>query len=169
MSLATVDAGGMPQARTVLLKAHQDGVFVFYTNSESRKGQALALHPRAALLFFWRGVRRQVLVEGAVHQLSEEETAPYYHSRPRTSRIGAWASAQSRPLDSLRQLQQQVEERTAEFAGGEPPVPPHWRGYALRPQRIEFWQEGNARLHQRLAFVRRPHGADGWHSTLLQP
>lgn len=167
MSLATVDAAGMPQLRTVLLKAHSGGEFVFYTNSESRKGQALKSHPRAALLFFWRAQRRQVSVEGHVRQLSGEESAPYYHSRPRASRIGAWASAQSRPLESVRVLQERMAEKTAEFDGREPPIPPYWRGFCLRPARIEFWQEGEHRLHQRLAFVRGEGG--GWRGELLQP
>ena len=170
MTLATLDETGMPQARTVLLKAHDhsegEGEFVFYTNNESRKGRALLAHPRAALLFFWRVQRRQVLIEGEVRQMSSEESAPYYHSRPRESRLGAWASAQSRPIESLQALHRQVEEQTEKYEGQDPPIPPYWRGFRLRPTRIEFWQEGAFRVHQRLVFT---FTAGGWQSGLLQP
>ena len=169
MSLATVAADGMPQARTVLLKAREGGEFVFYSNSESRKGQALQARPLAALLFFWRVARRQVLIEGTVRKMSSAASAPYYQTRPRGSRIGAWASAQSRPLSSYAQLQQQVAEKNAEFSSREDiPIPPYWRGFSLCAVRIEFWQEGEARLHQRLAFT-RDTDSDAWRAELLQP
>ena len=167
MSLATV-AAGVPQVRTVLLKEHNGQAFVFYTNNESRKGTALQAHPQAALLFFWRGQRRQVLIEGEVEQLSQQASAPYYQSRPRGSRIAAWASAQSRPIESYALLQQQVAEQEERFKTTEPPIPPYWRGFSLTPLRIEFWQEGDFRLHQRLAFS-RPTVSQAWQSELLQP
>lgn len=167
MALATVDEHGMPQARMVLLKEHSHDEFIFYTNNESRKGQALRLHPRAALLFFWHGQRRQVLIEGQVRQMSQEESSPYYYSRPRDSRIGAWASRQSQPMESYEWFRGQVAARQAEFAERDPPIPPYWRGYCLRPGRIEFWQEGEFRLHQRLAFTGDEAGQ--WQATMLQP
>lgn len=167
MSLATVDEAGMPQVRTVLLKGHVGGEFVFYTNMDSRKGRAMAAHPRAALLFFWRVLRRQVLIEGDVRRMSCEESAPYFLSRPRESRIGAWASAQSRPIADAAALRARVAAVRAEFSGREPPVPPYWRGFCVRPVRMEFWREGDFRLHDRLVFSWVPGG--GWSVERLQP
>lgn len=166
VTLATVGADNMPQARTVLLKSHSSRGFVFYTNCESRKGCALQHAPRAAMLFYWRTLGRQFSAEGDVRRLSADETAPYYHSRPRQSRIGAWASAQSRPLKALADFHAAVAAKEKEFADGDPPLPPHWRGYCLQPRRMEFWQEGAFRLHRRLEFL---HTSDGWRSQLLQP
>ena len=166
MTLATVAADGTPQARTVLLKEFSEAGFVFYTNCESRKGTALRQTPRAALLFYWRELGRQISMEGAVQQMSAEETRPYFESRPRDSRIGALASAQSRPLAALADFRAAVAAAEAQHTGQEPPLPPYWRGFRLSPQRFEFWQEGEFRLHRRIAFL--PAGA-GWRGELLQP
>lgn len=167
MTLATVDESGMPQARTVLLKSYSKDGFIFYTNSKSRKGEALACHPKAALLFYWRSVGRQILIEGDVRRMTAAETEPYFHSRPLGSRIGVWASAQSRPLASFADFYAAIADRRHEFAGDSPPLPPYWRGYIVVPTRIEFWQEGEYRLHRRLAFERR--GSQEWQASLLFP
>ena len=168
ITLATIAADNMPQARTVLLKGHSPHGFVFYTNTESRKGRALQNTAKAAILFYWRALGRQFSAEGEITQLSAAETEPYYRSRPRGSQIGAWASAQSRPLASYDDLRAVVAAKEEEFAGRTPPLPPHWRGYCLQPRRMEFWQEGEFRLHQRLEFARNGEAGD-WRARLLQP
>jgi pyridoxamine 5'-phosphate oxidase len=151
MTLATADAEGRVSARTVLLKhADADG-FVFYTNTLSLKGKQLAAHPQAALLFYWKSLRDQVQVrvEGRVTVVSDAEADAYFASRPRDSQIGAWASTQSEPLDSRETLMRRVQEYTHRFDGGAVPRPPHWSGYRVTPDLIEFWYGGAHRLHDR--------------------
>lgn len=167
MALATVDADGTPSVRMVLLKGHDADGFVFYTNMQSRKGEALAANPRAALLFHWKSLRRQVRIEGPVAQVSDAEADAYFASRSRVSRIGAVASDQSRPLDSMATLLARVTKIGARHAVGDIPRPPHWTGSRVTPERIEFWQDGEFRLHKRRLFV--PDGTGGWTETLLYP
>lgn len=167
MALATVDADGMPSVRMVLLKDHGADGFVFYTNLESRKGKALAANPRAALLFHWKSLQRQVRVEGVVTPVSEEEADAYYASRARDSRIGAWASDQSRPLSGRAELLARVAEFGARHAVGEIPRPPHWSGFRVAPERIELWQDKPFRLHERRLFI--ADGASGWKESMLYP
>jgi pyridoxamine 5'-phosphate oxidase len=167
MALATVDADGRPSARMVLLKGHDEHGFVFYTNLESRKGEALAAHPAAALLFHWKSLRRQIRIEGAVEPVSTAEADAYFASRPRDSRIGAWASDQSRPLKSRAHFLKRVAEFGARYAIGDVPRPPHWSGFRLVPDRFEFWQDQAFRLHERRTLIRRDDG--GWDEGLLFP
>ncbi len=166
MALATVDADGQPSARMVLLKGHDARGFVFYTNLESRKAAALAANPRAALLFHWKSLRRQVRVEGPVSAVSAEEGDAYFASRARDSQLGAWASEQSRPLESRALFEARYEEMRARFLDQPVPRPPHWSGFRVTPQRIEFWSDRAHRLHERRLFERT---ADGWHEGLLYP
>lgn len=165
MALATVDASGLPDVRMVLLKGHDRRGFVFYTNLQSVKGMELAANPQAALLFHWKSLRRQVRVRGAVSPVTTEEADEYFVSRPRGSRIGAWASAQSRPARDRAELEARVAAREAEFPD-EVPRPAHWSGFRVAPQQIEFWQDGAFRLHDRFVFV--PDG-DEWRVTRLFP
>ncbi len=166
MTLATSTPDGYPSARMVLLK-HADGEgFVFYTNLESRKGGELAANPRVALLFHWKSLRRQVRVEGTVAPVSAAEADAYFHSRARASQIGAWASAQSRPLESRFHLEKQVALYTARYAIGTVPRPPHWSGFRVRPARLEFWQDKPFRLHDRLVYNR---DGDAWRTEHLFP
>ena len=166
MALATADATGQPSVRMVLLKGHGPAGFTFYTNDDSAKGRQLAANPQAALLFHWKSLRRQVRVEGAVARVAAEEADAYFASRGRNSRLGAWASDQSRPLDRRETLEARVAEATAKFEGGEVPRPPHWGGYRVVPTRIEFWEDGAHRLHHRRLFRR---SGDGWSEGLLYP
>lgn len=167
MALATVDAGGQPSVRMVLLKDYDERGFVFYTNFQSRKGRALAANPVAALLFYWKALGRQIRIEGPAEPVAAAEADDYYNSRPRGSRIGAWASEQSRPLESRTALKEQVKAVEDRYPGDTPiPRPPHWGGTRIVPQRIEFWQEGTYRLHSRVAYIRT---ADGWERALLNP
>jgi pyridoxamine 5'-phosphate oxidase len=166
MSLATVDAEGRPSSRMVLLKGADSHGFVFYTNLESRKGVELAGNGHAALLFHWKSLRRQVRVEGPVSMVSVAEADEYFASRPRGSRIGAWASIQSRPLEGMLTLERRVAEFTAKFGLGEIPRPPHWSGYRVTPRRVEFWKEGRFRLHERILHTR---DGDGWRTERLYP
>ncbi len=166
MTLATVDGRGQPSARMVLLKGHDARGFTFYTNLESRKAGDLRASPRAGLLFHWKSLRRQVRVEGPVEQVSDAEADAYFATRGRDSQLGAWASDQSRPLDTRATFEARFAGMEARFAGGEVPRPPHWSGTRVLPERIEFWQDRAHRLHERRLFVRE---GEGWNEGLLYP
>lgn len=166
MTLATVDTDGRPSARVVLLKGIEDGALQFFTNYESRKAAALAAHPFAAATFWWDRLERSVRFEGRVQRLSAVASTAYFHSRPRGSQIGAWTSQQSRVVDSRATLDARLAANAQRFAEGEIPLPPFWGGYALKPDRIEFWQGRDNRLHDRLRFEYR----DGrWQLQRLEP
>ena len=167
MTLATADADGRPSARMVLLKGHDARGFVFYTNSQSRKGDELAANPHAALLFHWKSLRRQIRAEGAIAPVSEVEADAYFASRARDSQLGAWASDQSRPLDSRALFEARFEATRVDHEGRDVPRPPHWWGYRLVPERIEFWSDRQHRLHERRLFTRGPDGT--WAESLLYP
>jgi pyridoxamine 5'-phosphate oxidase len=166
MALATVDADGVPDVRMVLLKGADEAGFVFYTNTESAKGEELAANPKAALVFHWKSLRRQVRVRGPVARVSGAEADAYFRSRPRDSRIGAWASRQSRPLESRFALEKAVASYAAKYAIGEVPRPPHWTGFRIAPLQMEFWQDRPFRLHDRIRFTRTN---SGWDKTRLYP
>jgi pyridoxamine 5'-phosphate oxidase len=168
MALATVDADGLPDARMVLLKGFDARGLVFYTNEESAKGRQLAAMPKAAALFHWKSLRRQIRLRGAVTLVSDEEADAYFASRPRASRIGAWASAQSRPLESRLALEMAIARHAARFGLGEVPRPAYWRGFRLAPVAIEFWRDGAFRLHDRIAFTRAATDAP-WRRERLYP
>ena len=166
MVLATAGADGAPSARTVLLRGVDGRGFVFYTNRESHKGRDLAANPRAALVFVWLAVRRQVLVSGDVEAVSDEESDAYFATRPRGSQLAAWASPQSSPIASRAALDAAVAEAAARFAGADVPRPPFWGGYRVIPTAMEFWQGRADRLHDRFRFERTPHG---WEAARLGP
>ena len=166
VTLATADRDGRPSARTVLLKGVDERGFVFYTNARSRKARQLRENPRAALVFFWQTVFEQVQVEGPVAFVADGEADAYWATRRRASRIGAWASEQSEPLGSRADLEARYAEYERRFAGGDVPRPPHWRGYRLAPERIEFWQARDHRLNDRVCYECTP---TGWRRLLLNP
>ncbi len=166
MALSTVDADGMPDSRMVLLKDVDPRGFTFYSNRESAKGIQLEGQPSAALLFHWKSLRRQVRVRGAVESVTAEEADAYFASRARESRIGAWASDQSRPLESRQALQRAVSREEARFEGQEVERPPHWSGWRVIPSTVEFWRDRPFRLHDRLRFTRT---GEGWIRERLQP
>jgi pyridoxamine 5'-phosphate oxidase len=168
MTLATCTAEGRPSARMVLLKGSDERGFTFFTNYGSRKAGELDANPHAALVFHWAVLERQVRVEGRVSRVSEEESFEYYRTRPRGSRIGAWASKQSRALPTRQTLEERVREAEARFEGDDIPLPPHWGGYRLVPEVIEFWQGRASRLHDRWVF-RREGAEEPWSLTRLYP
>jgi pyridoxamine 5'-phosphate oxidase len=168
MSLATVDADGLPDVRMVLLKDLDARGFSFYTNSQSAKGRELAGNPKAALLFHWKSLRRQVRVRGPVEFVGDAESDAYFASRARSSQIGAWASDQSRPAPDAFALARRVAEYGLKFGLGPVPRPPHWFGYRVLPLSIEFWRDRPFRLHERLVFSRAAHG-DDWTTARLYP
>ncbi len=168
MALATVDTGGMPNVRMVLMKGFDENGFVFYTNRNSQKGQELATNDRAGLAFYWKSLKRQVRVRGTTRLVSDAEADAYFASRPRGAQIGAWASQQSSPIESRFALEKAVALVTAKHAIGLVPRPPYWSGYRLVPLAIEFWQDRPFRLHDRLAFTRSTSGAP-WTKTRLYP
>ncbi len=166
MALATSDADGRLGVRMVLLKGHGPDGFVFYTNQEGRKAADLAANPQAALLFHWKSLRRQIRIEGPVSTVSDAEADAYFATRGRDSQLGAWASDQSRPLDSRATFEDRFATMAARFEGGPVPRPPHWSGYRVAPLRIEFWQDREHRLHERRLFTRT---SEGWTEGMLYP
>ena len=165
MTLATVDAVGQPSSRIVLLKDLDHRGFTFYTNYESRKGRELAANPRAALTIFWPGLERQVCVRGACEKLGREESEIYFKSRPLGSRLGAWVSSQSTPIPNREYLETKLKDLTAQY-GDNPPLPPYWGGYLLRPHTVDFWQGRPSRLHDRFLYTR---AGDTWQIDRLSP
>lgn len=168
VALATVDADGLPNVRMVLMRGFDPRGFVFFTNYESAKGREILGARKAAMGFHWKSLRRQVRVRGDVEPVSDEEADAYYASRPRGSRIGAWASQQSRPLESRLALEKAVARYTAKYAVGEIPRPDYWSGFRIKPVEIEFWRDGTFRLHDRLVY-RRPRPEGPWSTERLYP
>ena len=166
MALATSDGVGAPDVRMVLLKGCDPSGFDFYSNRESAKGRQIAANPKAALLFHWKSLRRQVRVRGPVEELSGEEADAYFATRARDTRIGAWASDQSRPLESREALEARIAEQARRFEGQEPPRPPYWSAWRVVPHAFEFWRDRPFRLHDRLLFER---DGEGWRRTRLYP
>ena len=168
MSLATVGENSMPSVRIVLLKSHNRNGFVFYTNLKSRKGTELSENPHAAIAFHWKTIRRQVRIEGSTEPVTKNEADEYFRSRARISQIGAWASQQSQPLDSREQLLNSVKSLEKKYENVSIPRPPHWGGLRLRPKRIEFWHDGEFRLHDRFIFEKATN-TEGWEIKRLNP
>lgn len=168
MTLATVDADGLPNARMVLLKSADERGFVFYTNLGSQKGQELDAQPKAALVFHWKSLNKQVRVRGLVESVTDEEADAYFASRPKQAQIGAWASKQSAPLESRLAFEKAVAVTAAKYALGEVPRPPFWSGFRIVPLEIEFWQDRPFRLHDRIVFKRENTSAP-WSKTRLYP
>jgi len=166
MTIATADADGQPSARMVLLKGHGPDGFIFYTNKKSRKAMDIAANPKAAILFHWKSLRRQIRIEGSLSTVSDDVADAYFATRNRDSQLGAWASDQSRPLDSRATFEKRFEEAKARFEDGDVPRPPYWSGYRLTPQRFEFWQDREHRLHERRVFVR---DGESWTEGMLYP
>ena len=168
MALATVDPQGMPDVRMVLMKGYDEQGFVFYTNTGSAKGTQLLASRKAAIVFHWKSLHRQVRVRGPIEQVSDAEADAYFQSRPRDSRIGAWASQQSRPLESRFALEKAVAVNAAKYAVGTVPRPPHWTGFRIMPVAIEFWHDRPFRLHDRISFSRAEPNGD-WTKHRLYP
>lgn len=168
MALATVDGEGMPDVRMVLLKDFNTEGFVFYTNTQSQKGQQLLQSPKAALLFHWKSLRRQVRIRGRVERVSDAEADAYFQSRARQSQIGAWASDQSRPLESRFALEKRIAEQALKFGLGRIERPPHWTGFCVVPETFEFWRDKPFRLHDRVRFE-RDGGTGAWGTSKLYP
>jgi pyridoxamine 5'-phosphate oxidase len=168
MSVATVDKDGFPDVRTVLLKGVDERGFVFYTNTESQKGQELAGNMKAALLFYWKSLNRQVRIRGPVERVTAEEADAYFATRPKGAQIGAWASQQSRPLESRLAFEKNVAIYTAKYALGTVPRPPHWSGFRILPLKMEFWHDRPFRLHDRIEFRRAALG-EGWTKVRMYP
>ena len=168
MTLATVDAEGMPNARMVLLKGTDDRGFVFYSNMESQKGRELERDPRAALVFYWKSLNRQIRIRGPVEQVTTQEADAYFASRPKQAQIGAWASQQSRPLESRLAFEKAVALYAAKYALSDVPRPAYWFGYRILPMVMEFWQDRPFRLHDRVEF-RRADTTGPWNKTRLYP
>ncbi len=166
MTLATIAPDGMPSARIVLLKDYDSRGFVFFTNYNSAKGKALAASPKAAIVFFWKELERQVRIQGTVEKTSREESNEYFNSRPAGSRIGAWSSPQSEIIEGRHVLESNVEKYTSEMKNGIP-RPEHWGGYRIVPVKIEFWQGRSSRLHDRIEYTLQPNG--GWKIARLAP
>jgi pyridoxamine 5'-phosphate oxidase len=168
MALATVDADSLPNVRMVLLKAADVDGFVFYSNKESDKGRELAAHQKAAAVVHWKSLRRQIRIRGPVEEVEAAEADAYFHSRPLQSQLGAWASQQSRPLESRFALETAVAKYAAKFVFSEVPRPPYWTGFRIRPLSIEFWSDGLFRLHDRIRFT-RPEISAPWQKERLYP
>ncbi len=168
MALSTVDPDGLPNVRMVLMKGWDEAGFVFYTNTESAKGRELLSAKKAAMVLHWKSLKRQVRVRGPVETVTNPEADEYFQSRPRDSRIGAWASQQSRPLESRLAFEKAIAVNAAKYAIGDVPRPPHWTGFRIRPVEIEFWQDRPFRLHDRIVF-RRATPEGGWNKARLYP
>jgi pyridoxamine 5'-phosphate oxidase len=166
MALATADSEGRPSVRMVLLKGHGPEGFSFFTNAGSRKGEELAANPAASLLFHWKSLRRQVRIDGAIERVSDAEADEYFATRGRDSQLGAWASEQSRPLESREKFEKRFEEVNACYEGRDVPRPPYWTGFRLTPERLEFWEDRPHRLHHRRLFTK---SGEGWSEGLLYP
>jgi pyridoxamine-phosphate oxidase len=166
MTLATATADGKPSARILLLRNFNEDGFVFYSNYTSRKGEEILMNPYAALLFFWPELERQVRIEGLLTKQTAEESDVYFNTRPRSSKLGAWTSAQSKVIASREVLNQEYEKLSREYAGEDVPRPPHWGGYILKPTAIEFWQGRPSRLHDRILYSKED---DGWKIERLAP
>lgn len=167
VTIATATRDGMPSARTLFLRGIDERGFIFYTNYESRKARQMAENPRAAMVVHWRELERQICVEGFVEKISAEASDAYFASRPLQSQLGAWSSQQSQPLESVEVLERRVEEFRQKFANGTVPRPPHWGGYRIVPDRMEFWQGGVGRLHDRFVYLK--NADTGWSFTRVNP